>query len=35
MPLLKEVLELGRKEIFKRGIKFVLDNVGDWITLIG
>ena len=35
LPLLKEVLELGRKEIFKRGIKFVLNNIGDWIALIG
>ncbi|MHC9087382.1 hypothetical protein ACXIHB_01595 [Tenacibaculum sp. IMCC1] len=35
LPLLKEVLELGRKEVFKRGIKFVLDNIGDWIALTG
>ena len=35
LPLLKEVLELGRKEVFKRGIKFLLDNFGDWITMIG
>jgi hypothetical protein len=35
LPLLKEVLELGRKEVFKRGIKFVLDNIGDWVALIG
>jgi len=35
LPLLKEVLELGKKEIFKRGIKFVLDNFESWIALIG
>ena len=34
LPLLKEVLELGKKEIFKRGIKFVLDNFENWIALI-
>ncbi|UII74462.1 hypothetical protein LV716_09300 [Flagellimonas sp. HMM57] len=35
LPLLKEVLELGRKEVFKRGIKFLLNNFGEWITMIG
>ncbi len=35
LPLLKEVLELGRKEVIKRGIKFLLDNFGEWITMIG
>ncbi|MBC8755506.1 hypothetical protein H2O64_12585 [Kordia sp. YSTF-M3] len=35
LPLLKQILELGKKEVFKKGINFLLDGMSDLITMIG
>lgn len=35
LPLLKELLEVGRKEVFKKAVKFLLDNMTDLLTMIG